>query len=121
MDRIKGHTGLYVAREPDNMLQPLWNTTTAVRQPLERVARSWRGIVMDTYALEKLTRWTPELAPPPESPFFRWGVLAGEVTPPAFAGLTNDRDKRRGSGEQDVGSDCRTGAVDWRARAAGQG
>jgi 4-amino-4-deoxy-L-arabinose transferase-like glycosyltransferase len=121
MDRIKGHTGLYVAREPDNMLQPLWNATTAVRQPLERVARSWRGIVMDTYALEKLTQWTPELAPPPESPFFRWGVLAGEVAPPAFAGLTNDRDKRRGSGEQDVGSDRRIGAIDWRARAAGQG
>jgi 4-amino-4-deoxy-L-arabinose transferase-like glycosyltransferase len=121
MDRIKGHTGLYVAREPDNMLQPLWNATTAVRQPLERVVRSWRGIVMDTYALEKLTGWTPELAPPPQSPFFRWGVLAGEAALPAFAGLTNDRDKRRGSGEQDVGSDRRTGAVDWRARAAGQG
>ena len=121
IDRIKGHTGLYVAREPDNMLQPLWNATTAVRQPLERVARSWRGIVMDTYALEKLTGWTPELAPAPESPFFRWGVLAGEVAPPAFAGLTNDRDKRRGPGEENVGSDCRIGAVDWRVRAAGQG
>jgi hypothetical protein len=121
MNRIKGHIGLYVAREPDKMLQPLWNATTAVRQPLERVARSWRGIVMDTYALEKLTGWTPELAPPPESPFFRWGVLAGEVAPPAFAGLTNDRDKRRGSGEQNVGSNRRTGAVDWRVRAAGQG
>jgi hypothetical protein len=77
MDRIKGHTGLYVAREPDNLL-PLWNATTAVRQPLERVQRSWRGTVMDTYALEKQTGWTPELAPPPESPFFRWRVLAGE-------------------------------------------
>ena len=69
--------GLYVAREPDNLL-PLWNATTAVRQPLERVERSWRGIVMDAYALQKLTGWTPELAPPPESPFFRWRVLAGE-------------------------------------------
>jgi hypothetical protein len=31
---------------------------------------------MDTYALEKLTGWTPDLAPPPDSPLFRWRVLA---------------------------------------------
>src|SRR5207244_7608471 len=60
MDRIAGHAGLYVAREPDNTL-PLWTQTTALREPLERVDRVWRGIVMDTYALEKLTGWTPEL------------------------------------------------------------
>jgi hypothetical protein len=34
---------------------------------------------MDTYALEKLTGWTPELSPPPDSPLFKWRVLAGEV------------------------------------------
>src|SRR6202171_3767247 len=54
MNLISGHTGLYVGREPDN-LSPLWAATTALKQPLERVDRSWRGIVMDTYALEKLT------------------------------------------------------------------
>lgn len=75
MDWIKGHTGLYVAREPDNG-SPVWNETTALRTPLERVERSWRGVVMDTYALEKLTGWTPQLSPPPDSPFFRWRVLA---------------------------------------------
>ena len=32
---------------------------------------------MDTYALEKLTGWTPDLAPPPDSPLFKWRVLAG--------------------------------------------
>ncbi len=74
---IAGHTGLYVAREPDNLL-PLWNVTTAVREPLERVDRIWRGIVMDSYTLEKLTGWTPELSPPPDSPLFRWRVLAGD-------------------------------------------
>jgi hypothetical protein len=36
-------------------------------------------MVMDTYALEKLTGWTPELSPPPDSPFYRWRVLAGDV------------------------------------------
>jgi 4-amino-4-deoxy-L-arabinose transferase-like glycosyltransferase len=76
MDLIRGHIGLYVAREPDNA-NPVWNSTTAVREPLEHVDRVWRGQVMDSYALEKLTGWTPELSPPPDSPLFRWRVLAG--------------------------------------------
>ena len=75
MDLIKGHTGLYVAREPDNA-GAIWASTTAVREPLERVERTWRGVVMDTYALEKLTGWTPELSPPPDSPLYRWRALA---------------------------------------------
>ena len=37
---------------------------------------------MDTYALEKLTNWTPELSPPPDSPLYRARVLAGTVAPP---------------------------------------
>jgi len=76
MDRISSGAGLYVAREPDNSWTSLWNETTAVRTPLERVERVWRGVVMDTYALEKLERWTPELSPSPGSIFFRWRVLA---------------------------------------------
>jgi len=84
MEWVKGHPGLYVAREPDNRL-PLWGATTAVRTPLERVERSWRGVVMDSYALEKLEQWTPELAPPPDSPFFRWRVLA-DVLPVMVVG-----------------------------------
>jgi 4-amino-4-deoxy-L-arabinose transferase-like glycosyltransferase len=77
IDLIKGHTGLYVARVPDNF-SPVWADTTAVRTPLERVDRSWRGIVSDTYSLEKLTGWTPELSPPPDSPLYRWRDLAGD-------------------------------------------
>jgi 4-amino-4-deoxy-L-arabinose transferase-like glycosyltransferase len=84
MSEIAGRTGLYVAREPDNLL-PLWNMTTAVREPLERVDRVWRGVVMDTYALEKLTGWTPELSPPPDSPLFRWRVLAAGFWPASAA------------------------------------
>jgi 4-amino-4-deoxy-L-arabinose transferase-like glycosyltransferase len=82
MSSIRGHTGLYVGREPDNS-SPLWASTTAVRTPLERVDRSWRGIVMDTYALEKLTGWTPELLPQPNSPLYRARVLAGDFQQPA--------------------------------------
>ncbi|MBV8918501.1 glycosyltransferase family 39 protein [Bradyrhizobium sp.] len=81
---IAGHPGLYVAREPDNAL-PLLSATTAVREPLGRVQRVWRGVVMDTYALEKLTGWTPELSPPPDSPLFRWRLLAGDMRAGALA------------------------------------
>ena len=35
--------------------------------------------VMDTYALEKLSGWTPDLSPPPDSPLFRWRVLAMRI------------------------------------------
>jgi hypothetical protein len=80
MNLINGHPGLYVGREPENHpANPLWASTTAVREPLERVDRVWRGIVMDTYALEKLSGWTPDLSPPPNSPLYRWRVLAGDV------------------------------------------
>jgi 4-amino-4-deoxy-L-arabinose transferase-like glycosyltransferase len=75
MNSIKGNTGLYVAREPDQT-NPVWAETTAVREPLGRVERSWRGIAMDSYALEKLTGWTPDLSPPPATPLYRWRVLA---------------------------------------------
>ena len=80
MNLIRGHAGLYVGREPDNTsANPFWAATTAIREPLERVERSWRGSVMDIYALEKLTGWTPELSPPPDSPLYNWRVLAGDV------------------------------------------
>jgi 4-amino-4-deoxy-L-arabinose transferase-like glycosyltransferase len=80
MSLVTGHTGLYVGREPDDK-NPIWASTTAVREPLDRVERRWRGVVMDTYAIEKLTGWTPELSPPKDSPLFRWRVLAGDVHP----------------------------------------
>jgi 4-amino-4-deoxy-L-arabinose transferase-like glycosyltransferase len=85
MASIIGHTGLYVGREPDNASR-LWTSTTAIREPLERVERSWRGTVVDTYALEKLTGWTPELSPPPDSPLYRWRVLAGDFQQPLHGG-----------------------------------
>jgi hypothetical protein len=72
---IKDRPGLYVAREPDQ-LNPVWASTTAIRTPLGQVERRWRGTVMDSYVLEKLTGWTPELNPPPDSPLYRWRVLA---------------------------------------------
>ncbi|MGZ5877009.1 MAG: glycosyltransferase family 39 protein [Bradyrhizobium sp.] len=94
MNLIRGHTGLYVGREPDNN-SPLWTSVTAIKEPLERVDRSWRGIVMDTYALEKLTDWTPELSPPPDSPLYRARPLAGDFMPPlSVAPQANSHDFR---------------------------
>ena len=75
MDRIRGRTGLYVVRQSD-VDNPLWALTSAQREPLLNVVRSWRGIAMETYVLGRLTGWTPELSPPPDTPFYRWHLLA---------------------------------------------
>ncbi|MGB3864693.1 MAG: glycosyltransferase family 39 protein [Xanthobacteraceae bacterium] len=75
MDRVRGHTGLYVVRKVDED-NPLWALTSARRLPLTEVVRSWRGIAMETYALGTLNGWTPELSPPPGSPFDRVHPLA---------------------------------------------
>src|SRR5262249_36282329 len=118
MDRIRDHAGIYVVRELDSQM-PFLDSAGAARQPLERVERIWRGMVMDSFLLEKLTGYTPELSPPPDSPLFRWRVLAGYPLQ-HFAVQSNGRDKRRhGEKHEDIYSYCRIGAVDQRVRAAG--
>ncbi|WP_375167863.1 glycosyltransferase family 39 protein [Bradyrhizobium sp. CCGB01] len=78
MDRISGHAGIYVGREPDNR-SSLWQNIPAKREQLGQVERRWRRVLTDTYVIEKLSGWTPELAPPKDSPLFQWKVLAGEI------------------------------------------
>jgi hypothetical protein len=79
MSLIRDHVGLYVAPQPyDNPALALWASIPAKREPLEAVERVWRGVVMDTYAIEKFTGWTPEFSPPPDSPLFHWRWLAGK-------------------------------------------
>lgn len=84
MAQIAGHTGLYVVRDPDNTA-PLLAGTTARREPLGSVERSWRGRVMDSYTFGKLTGWTPELSPPAESPLYQWRWLAGDPDATPYA------------------------------------
>jgi 4-amino-4-deoxy-L-arabinose transferase-like glycosyltransferase len=77
---IRDHVGLYVAPQPyDNPAIAMWASIPAKREPLETVDRVWRGVVMDTYAIEKFSGWTPEFSPPPDSPLFQWRVLAGGI------------------------------------------
>jgi 4-amino-4-deoxy-L-arabinose transferase-like glycosyltransferase len=95
MNMIKDHTGLYVARQPDEN-SPAWASTTAIREPLEQVERRWRGVVMDTYALQKLTGWTPELAPPPDSPLYRARPLAGDLSLPVLVAALTVSERRDG-------------------------
>ena len=80
---ISGHLGLYVAPQPyDSPTYEVWASVSAKREPLETVDRVWRGVVMDTYAIQTFSGWTPELSPPPDSPLFDWRWLAGEFGPP---------------------------------------
>jgi 4-amino-4-deoxy-L-arabinose transferase-like glycosyltransferase len=91
MSLIAGHAGLYVGLKPfDNPAIPPWSSIPAKREPLETVDRVWRGIVMDSYAIEKFSGWTPELSPPPDSPLFRWRVLAGEFEGPVRVAASPD-------------------------------
>ena len=74
MTRVAGHAGLYVAREGTGA--SVLATTPAVLTPVDRVERTWRGRVIDTYVLQTLTGWTPELSPAPDSPLYKWPRLA---------------------------------------------
>ena len=77
MNRIQGQAGIYVGRQPDDQLPP-WASIPAKREQLGQVERRWRGVLIDTYTIDKLSGWTPELSPPKDSPLFQWRVLAGE-------------------------------------------
>jgi hypothetical protein len=88
MNLVRGHTGLYVAREPDDA-DPIWASTSAVLEPVGHVDRSWRGFVMSSYVLKKLSGWTPDLNPPPDSPLYQWRRLAGDFSASRVTGFAN--------------------------------
>jgi hypothetical protein len=80
MDRIKDRTGLYIAETIDAH-RPLLLSTTVKLEPLAQVDTIWRGTAMKHYAIDKLTGWTPELNPKPDTPFYKWPALAMQVSP----------------------------------------
>ena len=77
MARVRERLGLYVVRGAD-VDNPLWAMTPARREPRGDVVRSWRGLTMEVYAVGTISGWTPELSPPPDSPFYLWRLLADE-------------------------------------------
>jgi hypothetical protein len=72
---IRDHAGLYVAQTNDDN-RALLATTPAQLVRVAVVDTVWRGVAMKTYAMDKLTGWTPDLNPPPDTPFYRWPNLA---------------------------------------------
>lgn len=118
LDKIKGHAGIYVGREPDNR-SLLWESIPAKRKQLGQVERRWRGLVMDTYVLEKLTGWTPELSPPKDSPLFQWRVLAGASHSPPGQDKRGRATPRRLSAAADPSRDPRASAAAAPRTAAG--
>jgi len=81
---IRGHEGLYVARDSDAD-NPLWKGTGAKRTTLGHVGRTWRGIVMGRYVLQTISNWTPDLTPAPDTPFYRVHPLADAGARPGAA------------------------------------
>jgi len=88
MNRIVGRSGIYIGRQPDDD-SPLWKSIPAKREQLGQVERRWRGVLIDTYTVDKLTGWTPELTPPKDSPLFQWRVLALRATPRPLSSAAN--------------------------------
>ena len=84
LTRIRGHEGLYVARDSDAD-NPLWKGTGAKRTTLGHVGRTWRGIVMGRYVLQTISNWTPDLTPAPDTPFYRVHPLADAGARPGAA------------------------------------
>jgi hypothetical protein len=72
---IKDHIGLYIAQAADDN-RALLTSTSAKLEPLAVVDTVFRGVVMKTYRIEKLTGWNPELNPAPGTTFYRWPQLA---------------------------------------------
>jgi hypothetical protein len=81
MSLVRGHAGLYIARDSDDA-NSVWASTSAVLAPIGHVDRSWRGFVMSGYVLKKLTGWAPDLKPQPDSPLYQWRWLAGDLSGP---------------------------------------
>ena len=75
MNSIKGHAGLYIA-QPDDQDRALLLGAGATLQPLGQMNTEWRGTAMRSFQIDKITGWTPELDPAPDTPFYRPPSLA---------------------------------------------
>lgn len=71
---MKSGIGLYVDSAPNdgNIIE---TKTPAVLRLVGQADRTWRGVVIEPFAFKTITGWTPELSPPPDSPFYKWRLL----------------------------------------------
>lgn len=71
---MKSGIGLYVDSAPNdgNVIE---TKTPAVLRPVGQADRMWRGVVIEPFAFKTITGWTPDLSPPPDSPFYKWRLL----------------------------------------------
>ncbi len=67
-------TGLYVDSVPNdgNVIE---TKTPAVLRLAGTADRMWRGVVIEPFAFKTIQGWTPDLSPPPDSPFYQWRLL----------------------------------------------
>jgi 4-amino-4-deoxy-L-arabinose transferase-like glycosyltransferase len=66
---LDGDIALYVAPEGNRNLT-LWDRTHATRQTVGKVDLAWRGVIYDTYSLQKVTGSQPVLSPPRGDDFY---------------------------------------------------
>jgi 4-amino-4-deoxy-L-arabinose transferase-like glycosyltransferase len=66
--------GLYVDSAPNdgNVME---KETSAVFRVVGQADRTWRGVVIEPFVFKTVTGWTPDLSPPPDSPFYKWRLL----------------------------------------------
>lgn len=80
LSRVTGRNALYVA-PVGKVDERFWEATSAVREPLKTIDRTWRGVVYESYVVQKVSGLVPDLAPAPGSPLYRWPILTGDACP----------------------------------------
>ncbi|QUS42316.1 glycosyltransferase family 39 protein [Tardiphaga alba] len=81
--QITGHPGLLIAGIDDQ--RELLRAAGATLEPIGSFTTMWRGTPMRYFEIEKITGWTPELNPAPDTPLYRWRNLADAPRPMRLA------------------------------------
>jgi hypothetical protein len=71
---MRSGIGLYVDSAPNegNVIE---TKTSAALKLAGQADRKWRGVVIEPFVFKTVTGWTPDLSPPPDSPFYQWRLL----------------------------------------------
>ncbi len=71
---LRSGIGLYVDSAPNdgNIIE---TGTPAVLRMVGQADRTWRGVMIEPFVFKTVAGWTPDLSPPPDSPFYKWRLL----------------------------------------------